>query len=239
MLTFNQAMAAGIGGILLLGAGITLLLASLRMSDGSLLLSSAVQRPTRLKLLGGGGETQRAPPTQHQRRVEPHLADEEEEVEAAAERWLLYETGGNGIVDLEGIPRPQSHHEHRQRSPPIQHAFMLPPPWNKRDQHPLRPSGSPREPPGETHLAMAETVPGAGGGGGGGGGGGTGGGELPPDLPKDLANQFMLRSPRGSQHYDVPVIGEWRKHYPFWQCISLIPMAQTFRVRLGLQTHTC
>jgi len=199
-------MAAGIGGVLLLGAGITLLLASLRTSDGSLLLSSAVQRPTRLQLLGGSSETQRAPPSQQQRRMEPHLTDEEEEVEGAAERWLLYETGGNGIVDLEGIPPPQPHHQHRQHTPPIQQAFMLPLPWNKRDQHPLRPLGSAGEPPGETHLKMAETVPGAGGGGG--GGGGEGGGELPPDFPKDLANQFMLRSPRGTRHYDVPVIGE-------------------------------
>lgn len=198
-------MAAGIGGVLLLGAGITLLLASLRTSDGSLLLSSAVQRPTRLQLLRGGSETQRAP-SQQQRRVEPHLPEEEEEVEAAAERWLLYETGGNGIVDLEGIPPPQPHHKHRQRTPPLQQAFMLPPPWNKRDQHPLRPLGSAGEPPGETHLKMEETVPGAGGGGG--GGGGDGGGELPPEFPKDLANQFMLRSPRGTRHYDVPVIGE-------------------------------
>ena len=206
LLTDNQAMAAGIGGVLLLGAGITLLLASLRTSDGSLLLSNAVQRPTRLKPLGGGGETLRVPPSQHQRSMEPHLTEKEQEVEAAAERWLLYETGGNGIVDLEGIPPTQPHHQHRQHSPPILPAYMLPTPWNKRDQHPLRPSGSAGEPPGENHLEMAETVPGAGGGGE--GGGGEGGDKLPPGFLKDLANQFMFRCPRGNRHYDVTVIGE-------------------------------
>ncbi|XP_023709528.1 uncharacterized protein LOC111865592 [Cryptotermes secundus] len=199
-------MAAGIGGFLVLGAGITLLLALLRLSDGSLLLSSAVQRPPRLKLLGGGGDTEQASVQQHSR-LEPHLTeeeeeDEEEEVEAAAERWLLYEAGANGIVDLEGIPPPHPHHQHRQHSPPIQHAFVFPPPWNKRDRHPFRPSGSAGEPPGDTHHDTAETAPGAGDGGGGGGGGGGG----PPVLPKGLANQFMLRSPRGHREYDVPQI---------------------------------
>lgn len=179
-------MAAGIGGVLVLGAGITLLLALLRFSDGSLLLSSAVPRRPHLNLLGGGEEDSEQE-TQHQ------------EEEVAAERWLLYETGGNGIVDLEGIPPPQ----HRQHSPSIQQPFVLPPPWNKRDQHPLRPSGSAGEAPGETHLAMVETVPGAGGGGEGGGGGGW-----PPDVPKVLANHFMHRSSRGNRPYDVPQIGE-------------------------------
>lgn len=197
-------MAAGIGGVLILGAGITLLLALLRLSDGSLLLSSAVQRPPRLKMLGGGGDTQQASAQQHPR-LEPHLTeeeeDDEEEVEAAAERWLVYETGGNGIVDLEGIPPPHPHHPHRQHSPPIQHAFVFPPPWNKRDRHPLRPSGSAGEPPGETHLGTPDTTPGTEDGGGGGGAG-------PPVLPKGLANQFMLRSPRGHREYDVPQIGE-------------------------------
>lgn len=203
-LSLKQAMAAGIGGVLVLGAGITLLLALLRLSDGSLLLSSAVQRPPRLKLLGSGGDTEQAP-VQHHSRLEPRLTeeDEDEEVEAAAERWLLYETGGNGIVDLEGIPPPHPHHQHRQHSPPIQHAFVFPPSWNKRDRHPFRPPGSGGEPPGETHLGSADTAPAAEDGGGGGGGGGG-----PPVLPKGLANQFMLRSPRGHREYDVPQIGE-------------------------------
>ncbi|KAJ9592698.1 hypothetical protein L9F63_015642 [Diploptera punctata] len=204
-------MAAGIGGVLVLGAGITLLLALLRLSDGSLLLANAVARPPRLKLLGG--DSDQAPPEHHlqqhqyrqQRRLEPRLSDDEDEDAAeaeiaAAERWLLYETGGNGIVDLEGIPPPQphhappGHHQHRQHPPPMHHpplqqpgtSFVLPPPWNKRDQHPLRPAS---EPPGDSHP--------------------TGGG--PPELPKGLANQFMLRSPRGNRQYDVPQIGEFFK----------------------------
>lgn len=234
-------MAAGIGGVLILGAGITLLLALLRMSDGSLMLSSAVQRPPRLKLLGGGGDTKQASAQQHSR-LEPHLTeeeeeDEEEEVEAAAERWLLYETGGNGIVDLEGIPPPHPHHQNRQHSPPIQHAFVFPPPWNKRDRHPFRPSGSAGEPPGETHLDTAETAPGAGDGGGGGGGEGGGGGG-PLVLPKDLANQFMLRSPRGHREYDVPQIGEWYLFYPSGQCNPLIALVTCKWMSLmPAQTH--
>jgi hypothetical protein len=176
-------MAAGIGGFLILGAGITLVLALLRFSDGSLLLSSAVRRRPQIKLLGGGED-------------ETDQITLQPEEDVAAERWLPYETGGNGIVDLEGIPPPQ----HRHRPPPIQQSFVLPPPWNKRDQHPLRPSGSAGEAPGEAHRTMVETVPGAGGGGEGGG--------WPPDLPKVHANHYMHRSSRGNRHFDVPQIGE-------------------------------
>lgn len=88
-------MAAGLGGALVLGAAVTLLLASLRLSDGSLLLAA---RPPRLRLVGD------APPSEPR---DEKLADDDGDgdvVGDAAERWLLYE--------------PSDRHQHAALPPP-------------------------------------------------------------------------------------------------------------------------
>lgn len=174
-------MAAGIGGVLMIGAGLVLLLATLRLSDGSLLLAG----PPRINILPEPeGSTNAHHLQKHQYRQQRRTTRDMEEQEhklAAAERWLLYDSGnGNGFVELEGIPPPSPSYKSERRRSHEKVPPGLPPPWKKRDHQ-------------EEHAAEG------------------GGGKNPPEIPQGMATQFITRSARardGSAPFDVPMIGE-------------------------------